>query len=81
MLHHVPARAGQDQLLAGLVQVVHPGGVIVGADSLAIDGLRDFHEDDTYNPRPARAPARAVARAGLRRGHCPGRPGNDLPGP
>lgn len=52
MLHHVPTRAGQDRLLAELVRVVCPGGVIVGADSLASDGLRDFHEDDTYNPVP-----------------------------
>jgi SAM-dependent methyltransferase len=52
MLHHVPTRAGQDQLLAELVRVVRPGGVIVGADSLASDGLRNFHEGDTYNPIP-----------------------------
>src|SRR2546423_497 len=49
MLHHVPTRAGQDQLLAELVRVVRPGGVVVGADSLASDGLRDIHADDTYN--------------------------------
>jgi hypothetical protein len=48
----VPTRAGQDQLLAELVRVVRPGGVIVGADSLASDGLRDFHDGDTYNPIP-----------------------------
>ena len=52
MLHHVPTRAAQDQLLAELVRVVRPGGVIAGGDSLASDDLREFHEDDTYNPIP-----------------------------
>ena len=52
MLHHVPTRDGQDRVLAELVRVVRPGGVIVGADSLASDDLRDFHEGDTYNPLP-----------------------------
>jgi SAM-dependent methyltransferase len=50
MLHHVPTRELQDKVLAELVRVVRPGGVIVGGDSVASDELRLFHEGDTYNP-------------------------------
>lgn len=50
MLHHVPTRDLQDQVLAELVRVVRPGGVIVGGDSVDSDELREFHEGDTYNP-------------------------------
>jgi SAM-dependent methyltransferase len=52
MLHHVPTREAQDRVLAELVRVLRPGGVLVGSDSLASDGLREFHEGDTYNPIP-----------------------------
>jgi hypothetical protein len=30
--------------------VLRPGGVFLGSDSLASDGLHQFHEGDTYNP-------------------------------
>jgi ubiquinone/menaquinone biosynthesis C-methylase UbiE len=43
MLHHVPTRAMQDRVL-------RPGGVFLGSDSLASNGLHQFHEGDTYNP-------------------------------
>jgi ubiquinone/menaquinone biosynthesis C-methylase UbiE len=52
MLHHVPTRAKQRAVLAELVRVLRPGGVLVGSDSPASDGLRDFHTGDTYNPVP-----------------------------
>jgi ubiquinone/menaquinone biosynthesis C-methylase UbiE len=50
MLHHVPTRALQDRVLAEAFRVLRPGGVFLGSDSLASDGLHGFHEGDTYNP-------------------------------
>lgn len=50
MLHHVPTVELQDQLLAEVARVLRPGGVLIGSDSSPSDDLRDFHEDDTYNP-------------------------------
>jgi len=50
MLHHVPTRAAQDQVLAEAFRVLRPGGVFLGSDSLPSDGLHHFHVGDTYNP-------------------------------
>jgi len=50
MLHHVPTAALQNQLLAEVLRVLRPGGVLIGSDSLGSDGLHHFHVDDTYNP-------------------------------
>ena len=50
MLHHVPTRALQDQVLAEAFRVLRPGGTFLGSDSLPSDGLHHFHEGDTYNP-------------------------------
>jgi SAM-dependent methyltransferase len=50
MLHHVPTAAAQDRLLAEVLRVLRPGGVLIGSDSLASDGLHHFHVDDVYNP-------------------------------
>jgi len=50
MLHHVPTRAEQDQVLAEAFRVLRPGGTFLGSDSLPSDGLHQFHEGDTYNP-------------------------------
>jgi len=50
MLHHVPTTALQNAILAEAFRVLRPGGVFIGSDSLASDGLHHFHEGDTYNP-------------------------------
>jgi SAM-dependent methyltransferase len=50
MLHHIPTAALQNQLLAEVLRVLRPGGVLFGSDSLASDDLHHFHVGDTYNP-------------------------------
>lgn len=50
MLHHVPTRALQDAILAGVLRALRPGGFLIGSDSLPSDQLHHFHEGDTYNP-------------------------------
>lgn len=55
MLHHVPTAQDQFRILCEAYRVLRPEGVLVGADSLASQGLHEFHEGDTYNPiDPAR---------------------------
>ncbi len=55
MLHHLPTAQAQFRTLCEAFRVLRPGGVLVAADSLASQGLHEFHEGDTYNPiDPAR---------------------------
>jgi SAM-dependent methyltransferase len=50
MLHHVPTAALQNRLLAEVLRVLRPGGVLIGSDSLPGNDLHHFHVDDDYNP-------------------------------
>jgi SAM-dependent methyltransferase len=50
MLHHVPTPALQNKILAEVLRVLKPGGVLIGSDSLASNDLHHFHAGDTYNP-------------------------------
>ena len=55
MLHHLPTQGQQFATLAEAFRLLRPGGVLLGADSLASQELHAFHEGDTYNPiDPAR---------------------------
>lgn len=65
MLHHVPTPELQDRLFAEVVRVLRPGGVFVAADSMASDGLRQFHHDDVYQPVDPGALADRLCAAGL----------------
>ena len=55
MLHNLPTQDQQFATLAEAFRLLRPGGVLVGADSLASQELHTFHEGDIYNPiDPAR---------------------------
>lgn len=50
MLHHIPTISAQNKVLSEVFRVLRPGGVLIGADSLASNELHHFHVSDTYNP-------------------------------
>ena len=50
MLHHVPTAELQDRLLAEILRVLKPGGLLVATDSVASDDLAALHIGDIYNP-------------------------------
>ncbi len=50
MLHHVPSRSLQDQLLAEVCRVVRPGGIFTGVDSQDSEAFRQIHEGDVCVP-------------------------------
>jgi ubiquinone/menaquinone biosynthesis C-methylase UbiE len=65
MLHHVPTRGMQDQLLAELCRVLRPGGLLVGSDSIATPELREFHAGDVYLPIAPKALRTRLESAGF----------------
>lgn len=50
VLHHIPSGELQFRVLSQALRVLRPGGVLIGSDSLASNGLHHFHAGDTYNP-------------------------------
>ena len=50
MLHHLPTQSAQFAALAEAFRVLRPEGVLLGSDSVASQGLHEFHEGDVYNP-------------------------------
>lgn len=50
MLHHVPTVVQQDKLLAEILRVLRPGGLLLASDSLPSETLKRFHAGDVYNP-------------------------------
>jgi SAM-dependent methyltransferase len=65
MLHHVPTPELQDRLFAEVARVLRTGGVFVAADSMASDGLREFHHGDVYQPIDPSGLAGRLDRAGF----------------
>jgi SAM-dependent methyltransferase len=66
MLHHVPSTLLQDRLFAEAARVLRPSAPFIAVDGLEADGVREFHDGDTYQPiDPSTLQARLTA-AGLR---------------
>lgn len=62
MLHHVPSAELQDRLFAEAARVLRKGAPIVAVDSVESEGIRAFHEGDTFVPvDPEALPARLLA--------------------
>jgi SAM-dependent methyltransferase len=50
VLHHMPSPEHQDRLFRRVHQVLRPGGIFVGQDSLDLEEMRAAHADDTFTP-------------------------------
>lgn len=50
MLHHVPTDDDQDRIFAELNRLLRPGGALVLSDGSDSEGVRAFHQGDTYHP-------------------------------
>jgi SAM-dependent methyltransferase len=74
MLHHVPARALQDSLLAEAHRVLKPGGLFLGSDSTPSFRWRLFHVFDTCVPVDLDGFAARLAAAGFTDGQIEKRP-------
>lgn len=66
MLHHVPSVALQDRLFAEASRVLRPGAPFVAVDGLDSDGVRAFHDGDTYQPIDPSTLGARLGAAGLR---------------
>jgi len=65
MLHHVPSRDQQDQLLAEVQRVLRPGALFIGVDSIDSPDWRELHAGDTCVPVDPGTLAERLTRAGF----------------
>jgi SAM-dependent methyltransferase len=65
MLHHIPSTHAQECVFAELSRVLRPGGVLVAADGVESEALRQFHADDVYNPIDPATLEHRLGRAGF----------------
>jgi ubiquinone/menaquinone biosynthesis C-methylase UbiE len=65
MLHHVPTREAQDQVLTESRRVLRSGGVLAGSDSRTSLGFRMFHVFDVHNPVDPRGFPERLTAAGF----------------
>lgn len=65
MLHHVPSRNLQDQLLREVWRVLKPGGIFAGADSRLSVRMRLIHLGDTLVPIDPRTLGSRLEAAGF----------------
>ena len=65
MLHHVPTDTAQDGVFAELSRVLRGGGLLVAADGIDNEGIREFHVDDVYNPIDPATLDRRLSRQGF----------------
>jgi SAM-dependent methyltransferase len=62
MLHHMPSGSAQDELFAGIHQMLRPGGHLLAVDSIDSELIRQGHIDDTFVPLdPQTLPGRLTA--------------------
>ncbi len=50
MLHHVPSKEQQDDVLAAIRRLLRPGAALFAVDTRDIDFIREAHEDDIFVP-------------------------------
>jgi SAM-dependent methyltransferase len=65
MFHHVPTAELQDRLLAEILRVLEPGGLLIASDSVASDDLAALHVGDIYNPVNPQTLAERLTRIGF----------------
>jgi len=65
MLHHLETVAEQDQVFAELARVLAPGGVLVAADGVHVEGSHAFGAFDRHNPLDPAGLAVRLERAGF----------------
>ena len=66
MLHHLESADQQGRLYRAVARALRPGGLFVGVDSLDLEGIREAHNGDTFNPVDPSTFAAQLELVGLR---------------